>query len=198
MLAQEEQNHQVGKREDQRPTFPFLAEDEEKQASGVLNQLVQRNAGRAQTSKKVTVVVDSGAAENVMPRGTLSEISTEFVRKSTWQVADVRRPLVSACHIFQAGSDLFIGKNEADIMNRKKKEKSVLRKEGNVYVLDFFVDTAPIKYKPMERNQSSHRRKRTKQAGSRRRLTAANQFFDGRKSNRGRLDQASRNRKTTT
>ena len=29
-----------------------------------------------------------------------------FVRKSTWQVADVRRPLVSASHIIQAGNDL--------------------------------------------------------------------------------------------
>ena len=45
-----------------------------------------------------------------------------------------QRPLVPASHIIQAGSDLFIGKNEAYIMNRKKKEKSALRKEGNVYV----------------------------------------------------------------
>ena len=36
-----------------------------------------------------------------------------FVCKSTWQVADVRRPLVSASHIIQAGNDLFIGKDEA-------------------------------------------------------------------------------------
>ena len=40
-------------------------------------------------------------------------------------------------------------------MNRKKKEKSRLKKEGNVYVLDLFVKVpsdavAPIKYKPME------------------------------------------------
>ena len=56
-----------------------------------------------------------------------------FVRKSTWRVADVRRPLVSASHIIQAGNDLFIGKDEAYIMNRKKKEKSMLRKEGNVW-----------------------------------------------------------------
>ena len=61
------------------------------------------------------------------------------VRKSTWQVADVRRPLVSASHIIKAGNDLFIGKDEACIMNRKKKKKSMLRKEGNVYVLDLFV-----------------------------------------------------------
>ena len=78
-----------------------------------------------------------------------------FVRKSTWQVADVRRPLVSASHIIQAGTDLFIGKDEAYIMNRRKKEKSALRKEGNVYVLDIFVKvppgtTAPIKYTLME------------------------------------------------
>ena len=77
-----------------------------------------------------------------------------FVRKSTWQVADVGRPPVSASHIIQAGSDLFIGKDEAYIMNRKK-EKSVLRKEGHVYELDLFVNVppgavAPIKDRPLE------------------------------------------------
>ena len=40
-------------------------------------------------------------------------------------------------------------------MNRKKKEKSMLRKEGNVYVLDLFVKvppsaTTPTRYEPME------------------------------------------------
>ena len=51
--------------------------------------------------------------------------SEEFVRKSTWWVAAVSRPLVWASHIIQAGNELFI-------MNRKK-ENSVLRKEGNVH-----------------------------------------------------------------
>ena len=78
-----------------------------------------------------------------------------IVPKSTWQVADVRRPLVSASHIIQAGNDLFIGKDEAYIMNRKKKEKSMLGNEGNVYVLDLFVRVpsslaAPIVHTPME------------------------------------------------
>ena len=49
---------------------------------------------------------------------------------------------MSASHIVQAGNDFFIGRNEACIMNRKKKEKSVLIKEGNVYVLDLFVKGA--------------------------------------------------------
>ena len=40
-------------------------------------------------------------------------------------------------------------------MNRRRKEKSVLRKEGHVYVLDLFLKVppsavAPSKYKPME------------------------------------------------
>ena len=77
-----------------------------------------------------------------------------FVRKSTWQVADVRRPQVSASDIIQARNDLFIGKDEAYITNRTKKEKSMLIKEWNVHVLDLFVKVpscavAPIKYTPM-------------------------------------------------
>ena len=77
---------------------------------------------------------------------------------------------MSASHIIQGGSDLFIGKNEAHIINGKK-EKSVLRKEGNVYVLDLFVKVttgalAPIKYRPIEVdaiNQVADGRERRKQ-----------------------------------
>ena len=62
---------------------------------------------------------------------------------------------MSASHINQAGNDLFIGKDEAYIMNRKKKEKSENRIEGHVYVLDLFVKvpagaTAPVTRTPME------------------------------------------------
>ena len=97
-----------------------------------------------------------------------------FVRKSTWQVADVRRPLVSASHIVQAGSDLFIGKDEAYIINRKKKGKSILRRKGNVHVLDLFVRvppnvTAPVTYTPMEIdaiNQVADRREQRKRVTS--------------------------------
>ena len=63
------------------------------------------------------------------------------VRKSTWQVADVRRPLVSASHIVQAGSDLFIGKKEPYIVNRKKTEKSV--REGATQVQPRRSSTCP-------------------------------------------------------
>ena len=64
---------------DPRPAFHFLAEDDEdEQVSGGLNHLVPRNAGGTQwTWKKVTVVVDSGAAEQVMPRSMLPEPPTK-------------------------------------------------------------------------------------------------------------------------
>ena len=67
---------------------------------------------------------------------------------------------MSVSHIIEAGSDLFIGKYETYIMNRKK-ETSVLRKEGDVLVLDLFVNlpsgaTPPIKYKPMEVDAINH------------------------------------------
>ena len=54
---------------DPRPAFHYHAEDvEDEQVSGGLNHLVQRNVPGAQwTWKKITVVVDSGGAENVMP-----------------------------------------------------------------------------------------------------------------------------------
>ena len=75
-----------------------------------------------------------------------------FLRKSTWLVADVRGPLVSASHIIQAGSDLFMEKSEAFIMNRAKKETSVLRKEGNVYVLDLLVTVSSV---PLRQSSTS-------------------------------------------
>ena len=136
-----------------RPAFHYLAEDDEGEHSfGGLNHLLSRHAGGAKwTWKKVTVVVDSRAAENVMLRGIFPEIGlrqTErskdgkgfkgpggeniknfgqqvmsvrtpegFVHKSTWQVADVRRPLVSASHIIPARNYLFI-EFAAYLMNR--------------------------------------------------------------------------------
>ena len=131
-----------GWRIDSRPAVHYLAEeDEDEQVSKGLNHWVSRSAAGTQwTWKKVTVVVDSGAAENVMPRSMFHEKGIKqterskngkgfkgpreeniknhgqqimsvrtperFVGKSTWQVADVRRPLVSASHIIQAGRGL--------------------------------------------------------------------------------------------
>ena len=65
-----------GRRIGSRPAVHYLAEeDEDEQVSRGLNHLATRSAAGTQwTWKKVTVVVDSGAAENVMPRSTFPEI----------------------------------------------------------------------------------------------------------------------------
>ena len=53
-------------------------DDGEEEAFGSLNYLAQRNTGGAQwTMKKVAVVVDPGAAENVMPKSMFPEIPAE-------------------------------------------------------------------------------------------------------------------------
>ena len=88
--------------------------------------------------------------------------------------------------MIQAASDLCIGKNEAYIM----KEKSVLSKEGNVYVLDLFVKvpsgaTSPITYKPMDVdafNQVADGREQRKKVT----FDCSKPNLGGRKSERGR------------
>ena len=89
---------------------------------------------------------------------------------------------MSASHITLARNDLFIGNCEACIVNRKKKEKSMLRKEDNEYVLDLFVKVpsgaaAPIRHTPMEVdaiNQAADGRGQRKQVPC---LIAVNHFL---------------------
>ena len=63
----------------------------------------------------------------------------------------------------------------------------MLRKKGNMYVLDVLVKVPS--------RQSSTRRENK---GSESRLSQASQLSDGRKSERGRQVQVNRNRKSTT
>ena len=72
------------KRSDPRPTFHYLTEDDgEEQAPAGLNHLVQPNAEEAQSMwKKVTVVVNSGAAENMMPRSLFAKIGIRATERS--------------------------------------------------------------------------------------------------------------------
>ena len=57
-----------------RPSFHYLAEDDDdEQTPGGLNRLVSRDAEGTQWTRKKVTVVDSGAAENVMPRSMFPE-----------------------------------------------------------------------------------------------------------------------------
>ena len=182
VLAQTEQNHQVekarGSKGQHSTTLQKTTEKSRRETEPVDPTKRRRSSV---DMKELHHRGRLGAAENVMSRSMFPEISTEGTERSnngkgsedheestsrggdsrlcqSELLRDVyaraRGKLQSAFHIIQAGSDLFIGKNEANMMNRKKKDKSVLRKEGNVCVLDSFVKvpsgaTAPIKYKPI-------------------------------------------------
>ena len=123
--------------------------------------------------RRLTVVVDSGAGENVMPVGVLdfapikptprSKAGKGFrgaggeqianhgeqrvicktkegqTRRTTWQVADVRRPLMSVSRMAAAGNEIILNGHNPRVINKKTNEVTHLRREGNVYVLDLWV-----------------------------------------------------------
>ena len=191
MLAQKEQDHWMGTASGSTADIPLLCRRRRKRAGvwrtepfgptkkrrrkkshfcGRLGSGGERDAEEP-LSRNIQEYHEEGRSRTMDNRPCPSGLLEGLVHRGTGQIADVRRPLVSASHIIHAGNDLFIGKNEAYIMNRKKKEKSVLRKEGNVYVLELVREGAMRRSRAKQRqahggrrNQSSCRRKRAKEA----------------------------------
>ena len=74
-------------------------------------------------------------------------------------------------------------------MNKKNKEKSVLRKEGNVYVLDMFVKV-PRQSSTSLRKLMQSMLEMEERKGNALRSIAANRLMGGRRIERGRQVQA--------
>ena len=60
-------------------------------------------------------------------------------RRSCWQVCTVTRPLMSAAKTAAAGNIVHLDGENPHIKNKRTGETTKLRKEGNVFVLDFWV-----------------------------------------------------------
>jgi len=60
-------------------------------------------------------------------------------RTTTWQVANVRRPLMSVSKMTKAGNDVRFNDSQPHIHNVKTGERTKLRKEGNIFVVDLWV-----------------------------------------------------------
>ena len=60
-------------------------------------------------------------------------------RGTNWQVADVRRPLMSVGRMTQAGNRVSLSQEDPHILNVKTGQITKLRKEGNVFVVDLWV-----------------------------------------------------------
>ena len=58
---------------------------------------------------------------------------------TTWEVCPVKRPLLSLVKLAKAGNLVKIGAEHAHIYNIATKKVTRLRKEGNVFMLDFWV-----------------------------------------------------------
>ena len=65
------------------------------------------------------------------------------VRMTTWQVASVKRPLMSVSRMTAAGNDVNLSDKQPHIVNKKNGQKTALRKEGNVFVVDLWIRMPP-------------------------------------------------------
>ena len=54
----------------------------------------------------------------------------------TWEVCPVKRPLLSVARITKQGSEVYLGEEEAYIKNKATGQKTMLRREKNVWMLD--------------------------------------------------------------
>jgi hypothetical protein len=64
-------------------------------------------------------------------------------KATTWQIAPVKRPLMSVSKITDAGNAVYLRRKDPCIVNEKTGAKIKLRKEGNIYVVDMWVKVPP-------------------------------------------------------
>ena len=69
------------------------------------------------------------------------------VKGSTWQVADVKRPLMSVAKMVPAGSRVHLDSKDPRTV-RPKGDVIPLRKAGNVFVIDLWVRKDATSRKP--------------------------------------------------
>lgn len=85
------------------------------------------------------------AGEPIPARGqriTVVKTAEGQTRKTKWQVCPVKRALVSVDKLNEAGNTVHFTKNDPHIINIKTGEKTVLRREGKVFIIDLWVKRA--------------------------------------------------------
>ena len=160
-----------------------------------------------------TIVLASGAAKNVMSKSILEvPVETEIqeregfqkkleknikncgqqegsVRKSTWQVADVRRPCVSISH-------RHVHREGKDMTNKKERERNRCseRQRACAVCVGERRHCANQVHSPWTLTQSIKLQK-SENKGSKCCMTATNQFFDVKRGDRGTQEQMRRTTK---
>ena len=72
--------------------------------------------------------------------------------KITYQIADVRRPLTSVGRICDRGNKVIFGRGGGVITNLKTGHSIPVKREGNIYVLEMWIDrrAAPVSAFPRQ------------------------------------------------
>ena len=76
-------------------------------------------------------------------RRTVGMTNARPWRAIEWEVCPVKRPLLSVTRLAKAGNQVHIADNTAWILNTKTREKTYLRRERGVWMLDFWIKRPP-------------------------------------------------------
>ena len=60
-------------------------------------------------------------------------------RRVVWEVCPVKRLLLCVAKITKAGNQVYLGEDKAFVKNKKRRQITNLRRERNVWMLDWWV-----------------------------------------------------------
>ena len=79
------------------------------------------------------------AIANMGQKSLFSKTREGQARNITFQVAPVRKPLISVAKMADAGNDIFLTADKPHIVNRAIGQSTALRREGKTFILDLWV-----------------------------------------------------------
>jgi hypothetical protein len=79
------------------------------------------------------------AIANMGQKSLFSKTREGQARNITFQVAPVRKPLISVAKMADAGNDIFLTADKPHIVNRATGQSTALRREGKTFILDLWV-----------------------------------------------------------
>jgi hypothetical protein len=79
------------------------------------------------------------AIANMGEKSLYSKTREGQARNITFQVAPVRKPLISVAKMADAGNDIFLTSDKPHIVNKTTGQSTALRREGKTFILDLWV-----------------------------------------------------------
>ena len=100
---------------------------------GLIKESIGSRAGQFFTSASGETIPNEGEV-------TLATLTEEGIAmKASFQIAGIRRPLLSVGEISEAGNMIYFGRKGGVIYNLESGTKTYFGKEGGIYVIDLYV-----------------------------------------------------------